>query len=79
MIYQLQAVERQRAANRPIWRISSTLFYHIASDNILTPLGKFATEEAKKAYPEILTGKQVQAELGFISLMDEKNLRVLDK
>ncbi|KAJ3300647.1 hypothetical protein HK104_008581 [Borealophlyctis nickersoniae] len=67
----LEAMERQKARNRPLWRISSTLFFHIASDNVLTPLSDFATEESRKKYPEILTGKQVQKELGFISLMKE--------
>ncbi|KAI9095775.1 hypothetical protein DFS34DRAFT_162159 [Phlyctochytrium arcticum] len=70
----LKAMERQKLANRPLWRISSTLFFHVASDNTLKPLAHFATEEAKAQYPDILTGKQVQAELGFISLMDEKTV-----
>ncbi|KAI8821462.1 uncharacterized protein EV422DRAFT_528212 [Fimicolochytrium jonesii] len=70
----LKSIERQKAQNRPLWRISSTLFYHIASDNVLRPLGGFATPQALKQYPDILAGKQVQAELGFISLMDEKTV-----
>ncbi|KAJ3187858.1 hypothetical protein HDU85_006251 [Gaertneriomyces sp. JEL0708] len=68
----LKAMERQIARNRPLWRISSTLFYHMASDNVLTPQGHFATPETREAYPETLTGKQVQAELGLISLMNEE-------
>ncbi|KAJ3108332.1 hypothetical protein HDU97_001457 [Phlyctochytrium planicorne] len=63
-----QAIERQKEKNRPLWRISSTLFFHIASDNELKPLKVFATEENVKKYPPILTGTQVQAELGFIKL-----------
>ncbi|KAJ3025435.1 hypothetical protein HDV00_012716 [Rhizophlyctis rosea] len=66
----LDAMEIQKSKNRPPWRISSTLFFHTASDNILHPLGKFATLEAKAKYPELPAGRQVQIELGFISLMD---------
>ncbi|KAI8592548.1 hypothetical protein BDZ88DRAFT_406897 [Geranomyces variabilis] len=70
----LKAIERQQARQRPLWRISSTLFFHMASDTLLQPLGSFATPEALAAYPPILAGKQVQRELGFISLMDENTV-----
>ncbi|KAI8846952.1 hypothetical protein BC829DRAFT_397513 [Chytridium lagenaria] len=64
----LKAIEAQKAKNRPLWRISSTLFFHIASDNELKPLERFATEENVKKYPPLMTGTQVQVELGFINL-----------
>ncbi|KAL2912874.1 hypothetical protein HK105_207655 [Polyrhizophydium stewartii] len=64
----LDAIKRQREAGRPLWRISSTMFFHIASDQILEPLPPFRTEEAVKKYPAMPTGQQVQLELGFISL-----------
>lgn len=64
----LKAVERAKQEGRPLWRVSSTLFSHIASDNELKPLGKSATEEAKKKYPTILAGTQVQEELALIKL-----------
>ncbi|KAJ3413884.1 hypothetical protein HDV05_007326 [Chytridiales sp. JEL 0842] len=67
----IDAIERQRAKNRPLWRISSTLFFHIASDNILKPIGPFATPEAEAKYAPIFTGTQVQKELGFIKLGQE--------
>ncbi|ORY46863.1 hypothetical protein BCR33DRAFT_757773 [Rhizoclosmatium globosum] len=67
----LKAIERQQAKNRPLWRISSTLFYHVASDNELAPLEKFATPENVKQFPPILTGTQVQKELGFLNLASE--------
>ncbi|KAJ3111438.1 hypothetical protein HDU96_005698 [Phlyctochytrium bullatum] len=67
----LKAIENQKAKNRPLWRISSTLFLHIASDNELKPLERFATEENVKKYPPLLTGTQVQLELGFINLSKE--------
>jgi isopenicillin N synthase-like dioxygenase len=52
----LEAVERATAAGRSIWRISSTLFSHMASDGMLEPIGKFASEEAAKDYPPVLVG-----------------------
>jgi hypothetical protein len=61
-------VERAQNEGRSQWRVSSTLFSHIASDNELKPLGKSATEEAKKKYPTILAGHQVQEELSLIKL-----------
>ncbi|KAH6596532.1 hypothetical protein BASA61_003460 [Batrachochytrium salamandrivorans] len=64
----LEAIERQRAAGRPLWRISSTLFFHLGSDILLEPLEPFRDEVSIKKYPAILTGEQVQVELGFISL-----------
>ncbi|KAI9357336.1 hypothetical protein DFJ73DRAFT_789431 [Zopfochytrium polystomum] len=64
----LDALERQKENQRPPWRISSTLFYHIASDQTLQPLDPFVTEESTKKYPPIKTGTQVQIELGFLNL-----------
>ncbi|KAI8893642.1 hypothetical protein BC833DRAFT_624675 [Globomyces pollinis-pini] len=64
----LTAIERQKALGRPTWRISSTLFYHLASDNILEPLDAFKTEENVKKYPRQYVGEQVQRELGFLEL-----------
>eukprot|EP01027_Heterolobosea_sp_BB2_P025651 GEZU01039363.1.p1 GENE.GEZU01039363.1~~GEZU01039363.1.p1 ORF type:complete len:363 (-),score=148.07 GEZU01039363.1:757-1845(-) len=66
----LKAIEKAKAEQRPLWRVSSTLFSHIASDNILQPLGKFAnvSEEVLAKYPPIKTGHQVQNELFAIKL-----------
>ncbi|KAI8616215.1 hypothetical protein BC830DRAFT_1167987 [Chytriomyces sp. MP71] len=53
----LAVIKRQKAARRPLWRISSTLFFYIASDNLLDPVPHFATDENVKQYPPIfLTG-----------------------
>jgi len=62
------AIERAKAAKRSLWRISSTLFGHIASDQDLQPLPKFATEETNKKYPKIKAGNQVSQELAAIKL-----------
>lgn len=63
-----QVIERKQAAGESLWRVSSTLFSHIMSDNALEPLGKYATAEAVEAYPRVLAGQQVQDELDLIKL-----------
>ncbi|KAI9330740.1 hypothetical protein BDR26DRAFT_824758 [Obelidium mucronatum] len=67
----LEAIKRQRERKRPLWRISSTLFFHVASDNELYPISKFATPENIERFPRILAGTQVQKELGFLNLSTE--------
>ena len=62
------SVERQEAAGRPAWRISSTLFAHTASDKTLEPLGQFATPEAFEKFPPISAGEQVLSVLQKINL-----------
>ncbi|KAJ3052772.1 hypothetical protein HK097_005698 [Rhizophlyctis rosea] len=69
----VDTIEVQKARNRPLWRISSTLFFHTASDNLLQPLNEFDSVEARQKYPKMPAGKQVQIELGFISLMSNKD------
>jgi len=64
----LAAIERAKKEGRSLWRVSSTLFSHVASDNQLKPLPPFATAEAKQKYREILSGDQVAEELGMIKL-----------
>lgn len=68
----VRAIEN-KTNDRPLWRISSTFFLHIASDNILRPLeGVFDTEEKRAAkYPKIHTGDQVRKELGLIALLEK--------
>ncbi|KAL6756721.1 hypothetical protein V8C86DRAFT_2643540 [Haematococcus lacustris] len=65
------AISAARAAGRSLWRVSSTLFAHCASDYTLRPLGCFATPAACTAYPEVLAGQQVQDELQAINLRRE--------
>lgn len=64
----LAAIERAREAGKSLWRISSTLFGHLASDVVLQPVEKFASEEAAAKYPPIDVGAQVNAELAVIKL-----------
>jgi len=53
--------------NEPCWRISSTVFTHIASDNILKPLVS-PDSDSDKLFPPILAGDQVSRELRSIKL-----------
>lgn len=62
------AIDRAREAGRSLWRISSTCFTAIQSDDVLRPLGPFADHADASAYPPIDAGAQVQAELEHIKL-----------
>lgn len=64
----VETIDKKKAEGKSLWRVSSTLFGHINSDQVLEPLGPFATPEAKKVYPPIHTGDQVRNELEAISL-----------
>ncbi len=61
-------IEQRRAEGKSLWRISSTLFGHIASDQSLKPIGKFASSDRAHEYTDVLAGDQVQEELRAISL-----------
>jgi hypothetical protein len=64
------AIEKAKAEGRCLWRISSTLFCHVASDAEMVPM--IGTEEEKaaalKQYPPTLAGDHVNAELEAINL-----------
>jgi hypothetical protein len=63
------ALEEARRAGRSTWRVSSTLFAHIASDQVLQPLGHFAASaHAMAEYPPTPAGAYVEAELSVINL-----------
>lgn len=64
----LKALEAAKAEHRSTWRVSSTVFGHIASDWQLTPLGHFASLESMAAYPSLPAGQFVQQELEAIKL-----------
>ncbi|GLD93955.1 hypothetical protein PINS_up002560 [Pythium insidiosum] len=63
-----KVIEERKAAGKSLWRVSSTLFSHTASDEVLKPLGHFETPETLEKYPPILAGDQVLAELKHIEL-----------
>ena len=64
------ALEAAQLAGRSTWRVSSTLFAHIASDQVLEPLGRFAEAEHAAEYPPTLAGAYVESELSVINLRD---------
>jgi len=61
------AVEKAKEEHKPLWRVSSTLFSHVASDKVLEPIQKFAHRDVSQ-YPSMLTGDQVSDELIKIKL-----------
>jgi len=62
------AIYKSQSAGRSLWRVSSTVFSHIASDVELAPLGPFLTPASKAKYPRTDAGAQVQQELEAIRL-----------
>lgn len=66
------AIELASDHNRSLWRVSSTLFSHIASDAVLKPLGHFAESPHANKYPPMLAGEYVEKELAVINLKGKK-------
>ncbi|POM73186.1 Hypothetical protein PHPALM_9989 [Phytophthora palmivora] len=64
----LETISERKNAGKSLWRVSSTLFSHTASDKTLEPLGHFATPETLLKYPPVLAGNQVLDELAQIEL-----------
>jgi len=65
----LAASEAAEAAGRSRWRVSSTVFAHVASAQVLQPLGRFGgLPGAAEGYPPTPAGRQVQMELEAIKL-----------
>ncbi|KAI3892759.1 hypothetical protein MKW92_022239 [Papaver armeniacum] len=69
----LEAVEAARQQNRSLWRVSSTLFAHIASDATIEPLGHFADSPLAEKYPPMCAGEFVELELAVINLKGKNN------
>jgi isopenicillin N synthase-like dioxygenase len=68
----MAAIEKARGAGKSLWRVSSTLFSHIASDQTLEPLAHYSTPAALEKYPPTKAGTQVTAELTAIKLGREE-------
>lgn len=64
----MPSIEKQRSEGRPLWRISSTLFFHMSSDEYLQPLMQYANDASNLKYGREMAGIHVQRELGLISL-----------
>lgn len=56
----IKIIDENKENGKSLWRISSTLFGHIQSDQILQPLPVFLDEKSKEGYPPILAGDQVR-------------------
>ena len=69
-----EAVAKAKADGKSLWRISSTVFGHLASDRWLEPVGHFATEAAKAEYPGMYVGDFVSKELESIALKSSDDL-----
>ena len=63
-----EAIKQALEQNRSLWRVSSTLFAHIASDAVLKPLGHFAESPLAGNYPPISAGEFTNQELSAINL-----------
>uniref|UniRef100_A0A7S2G785 Isopenicillin N synthase-like Fe(2+) 2OG dioxygenase domain-containing protein n=1 Tax=Octactis speculum TaxID=3111310 RepID=A0A7S2G785_9STRA len=61
-------IEKREKERKSLWRVSSTLFGHIASDQPLRPLGHFSSPESRQSFPVTDAGKMVQDELNAIDL-----------
>ncbi|CAM6093725.1 unnamed protein product [Calypogeia fissa] len=70
----MAAVEAATKAGRSLWRVSSTVFGHIAYDAVLKPLGPFAEAKRAQEYSPIYAGEYVASELSLIKLKGKKIL-----
>ena len=64
----LAALQKAKAQGLSTWRVSSTVFSHVASDQVLTPLGHFANAQSAQEYSAVDAGTFVQHELEAIKL-----------
>jgi isopenicillin N synthase-like dioxygenase len=69
----LEAVEEARRAGRPLWRVSSTFFAHIASDEPLDPIRGIAAPGVEKDFPPKLAGELVREELELLRLAPQRH------
>jgi len=72
----LSALDRRRGLypGRPLIRVSSTFFWHLSPDYLLSPYPQLAAEAHKRfggqrVYGEMFVGDQVRRELGLIALI----------
>ncbi|KAG8391294.1 hypothetical protein BUALT_Bualt01G0173000 [Buddleja alternifolia] len=68
----IDAIRLASEENRSLWRVSSTLFSHIASDAVLKPLGHFVDSPLASKYPPMCAGEFVEQELSAINLKGNK-------
>ncbi|MED6171807.1 hypothetical protein PIB30_044225 [Stylosanthes scabra] len=68
----VDAIRTAEEQKRSLWRVSSTLFGHIASDAVLKPLGHFVESPLASKYPPLCAGEYVEQELAVINLKGQK-------
>ncbi|CAI8612506.1 unnamed protein product [Vicia faba] len=68
----IDAISEAQDQKRCFWRVSSTLFAHIASDQILKPLGYFERSPLAIKYPPIIAEEYVEEELKVIHVKANK-------
>lgn len=58
-------IEREQAQGKVPWRVSVTMFNHVASDQMLEPKGVFDTPEARELYRDdiMLAGERMRRQL----------------
>eukprot|EP01135_Chromosphaera_perkinsii_P002159 Nk52_evm93s217 gene=Nk52_evmTU93s217 len=64
----IEAIEKAKQEGNSLWRVSSTVFQHIASDQKLRPLTEFGFKANDELYPELCAGEQVSRELSALQL-----------
>jgi isopenicillin N synthase-like dioxygenase len=69
----VKTIDEAARAGRSLWRVSSTMFTGIATDQVLQPLEPFATPETLKMYPPTTAGAHLLAELAAINLAKTLN------
>ena len=67
----IDVINKKKQNNESLWRVSSTLFTHIASDVILEPLKQFQNNETNEIYKPIYSGLFIKEELKKIKLSNE--------
>jgi hypothetical protein len=55
----IEVINKKRLLGESLWRVSSTLFAHVATDKTLQPIGPFCNDETLAKYPPINTGEFV--------------------
>jgi len=65
----LKAIEDAKAQNKPLWRVSSTLFSSMRYDVTLEPLAQYSTAESRTKYPKISAYEHTLDELKHINLV----------
>lgn len=64
----VEVINKRKCEGKSLWRVSSTCFGHIQSDQILEPIECFKTNDSISKYPTKFAGDQVREELQAVSL-----------